>query len=212
MTTRIAGSLWSVRAEHLAREAARLVDAGLEVWHWDRADGTLGPAGGFHANEARALAEATGIASEAHLMLADPLAELDEWIAFAELVVVHAESPLWREAVDRIIDAGRRAGVAVSPSSGLPVGLDPGLAVLVMTVAPGHAGGGFLEGRLDVLADTGSHALRGVDGSVDHRRAVRAREHGANWIVSGTALTSAPDPRAWLDSVRNGQSPRPGAL
>jgi ribulose-phosphate 3-epimerase len=202
MTMRVAGSLWSVPAEGRAREAERLATAGLDVWHWDRADGSLGPAGGFTAGEARMLAEATGVASEAHLMLEDPRSELDEWTAFAELVVVHVESPHWRESVDRILASGRRAGVAISPQSAVPADLDHRLAVLVMTVAPGNAGTGFLSDRLSLLDQLGDQPLRGIDGSVDADRRQQAQRHGANWIVSGTALTSSADPHAWLLSAR----------
>lgn len=201
---RIAGSLWSVAAADVRDEADRLVAAGLKVWHWDHADGSLGPAGGFSAAAAREIAEATGIRSEAHLMLADPRPELDEWLAFAELVVVHVESPYWREAVDRVREAGRRAGIAVSPGSAVPPDLADDLAVLVMTVAPGQAGTGFLQERLPALEDVARQPLRGIDGSVDLERAASARAYGANWLVSGTALTSAPDPRAWLATIDAG--------
>lgn len=201
MTLRLAGSLWSVPTETVRSEAARLAEAGLTVWHWDRADGTLGPAGGFSAETAREIAEATGIRSEAHLMLIDPRDELNAWTAFAELVVVHVESPHWREAVDRIRASGARAGVAVSPGSAVPDELAGDLAVLVMTVAPGNAGTGFLEDRLPLLEEVARHPLRGIDGSADLARGRTAQSHGANWIVSGTALTSATDPHAWLEAL-----------
>lgn len=201
MSLRIAGSLWSVPAENRSSEASRLVAAGLDVWHWDRADGTLGRAGGFSAQAAREIATATGIRSEAHLMLADPRAEIDEWTAFAELVIVHLESPHWRESVDHIRAAGVQAGVAVGPGSALPDDLDKDLAVLVMTVAPGQAGTGFLPHRLAVLGQATDHPLRGVDGSVDLEHGRSAQDHGANWLVSGTALTSADDPHGWLTAV-----------
>jgi ribulose-phosphate 3-epimerase len=206
VTLRIAGSLWSVPAESVRSTAAGLAESGLTVWHWDRADGTLGPAGGFSAETAREIAEATGIRSEAHLMLADPRDELDAWTAFAELVVVHVESPHWGEAVDRIRESGVRAGVAISPGSAVPDGLAHDLAVLVMTVEPGNAGTGFLADRLSLLGHVADHPLRGIDGSVDLARGRTARDLGANWIVSGTALTGATDPRAWLDALTLGSA------
>lgn len=91
--------------------------------------------------------------------------------------------------------------VAVSPGSVVPDDLDDDLAVLVMTVAPGNAGTGFLDDRLPLLEDLARHPLRGIDGSVNLDRARSARSHGANWMVSGTALTSASDPRSWLASL-----------
>nr|WP_241740201.1 MULTISPECIES: hypothetical protein [Microbacterium] len=206
---RIGGSLWSVPPKHVRSEAVRLAEAGLQVWHWDRADGTMGPAGGFTADFAHDIAQATGVRSEAHLMLADPRSELDAWTAFCELVVVHIESPHWRESIERIALSGARGGVAISPGSALPADLPHDIAVLVMTVAPGNAGTSFLEDRLSLLDGVVGHPLRGIDGSVNHRRGQAARAHSANWIVSGTALTSAEDPRAWLASfVENGDGTR----
>ncbi len=195
---RVAGSLWSVPPEELEEEATRLADAGLDVWHWDCADGTIGPAGGFTPDAARRLAAATGLRSEAHLMLADPRPHIDAWTSFCELVVVHVESPHWREAVALVHAAGQRAGLAISPMGDVPTDLHPELAILVMTVTPGNAGTGFLADRLDILDGLGAHRLRGVDGSINVARAIDAHRHGANWIVSGTSLAGAPDPREWL--------------
>ncbi|MFK4760097.1 hypothetical protein ACI3KS_04090 [Microbacterium sp. ZW T5_45] len=200
---RVAGSLWSVPPAKVRSEASRLVTAGLGVWHWDRADGSLGPAGGFTARDAHEITASTGARSEAHLMLADPRPELDDWLAFSELVIVHVESTYWRESVDHIRTSGARAGIAIGPDSELPQGLDADLAVLIMTVAPGNAGTGFRTDRLPLLELARRQPLRGVDGSVDGERSRSARAHGANWVVSGTALTTAKDPSAWLNALRS---------
>ncbi|MDZ8274789.1 hypothetical protein R2Q81_02385 [Microbacterium aquimaris] len=205
MSVRVAGSLWSVATGELSAEADRLAAAGLSVWHWDRADGSFGPAGGFSSETARELTRRTGLAAEAHLMLADPLPEIEEWAAFCEVIVVHAESRVWREAHDRIRKWGVRPGLAISPTDEVPSDLGADVAVLVMTVAPGEAGSGFLEHRLPLLGAVSALPLRGVDGSVDAERGMRALSRGANWLVSGTALTRAPDPDAWLRTVRDGR-------
>ncbi|GAA1954290.1 beta/alpha barrel domain-containing protein [Microbacterium aquimaris] len=202
MSVRVAGSLWSVPTAELGVEADRLAAAGLSVWHWDRADGSLGPSGGFSPETARELTRRTGLTAEAHLMLADPLPEIEEWATFCDVIVVHAESPVWREAHDRIRERGVRPGLAISPDDEVPPELEADVAVLVMTVSPGKAGSGFLEHRLPVLSTLEAHPLRGVDGSVDGERGMRARRHGANWLVSGTALTSATDPGQWLGTLR----------
>ncbi len=199
---RLAGSLWSVAPDDLEREASRLAHAGLRVWHWDRADGTLGVAGGFMASEAHRLAEATGLASEAHLMLADPLDELDDWLAFCERVVVHVEARGWREALDRIVASGREGAVAISPGTALAgVDVPPSVSVLVMSVHPGQGGGAFLDDttqRISTLAPSNSV---GVDGGVTIDRARESWAAGARWIVSGTALISAVPPQSWVQSI-----------
>lgn len=208
MSIRIAGSLWSVPPGEQDAQSERLSSAGLKLWHWDCSDGTIGPAGGFTAGDAERIAVSTGARSEAHLMLADPRPAIAAWARFAELIVVHAESPHWRESVDQIRSAGAQPGVALSP--GFPVrdiDLEPDLAVLLMTVAPGNAGSLFLESRLSELDRYRHHTLRGVDGSVDLRRSRAAIAEGANWVVSGTALTHAQDPARWLTDLQDQRPP-----
>lgn len=195
---RVAASLWSVPRADLEREATRLAAAGLRSWHWDRADGSMGAAGGFTAAEALSLAELSGLSSEAHLMLANPLDELDEWLAFCDRVVVHLESHDVEVALTRTVAAGRRAAVAYSP--GWPLGGHPPHAdadALVMSVIPGHGGGAFLPGSLERIAELAArYPSVGVDGGVTASLAADAITAGATWIVSGTALLA--DPRAFL--------------
>lgn len=194
---RVSASLWSVAPEYLELEARRLAAAGLESWHWDRADGSLGPAGGFSAAQARALAELTGLESEAHLMLLDPLSELDEWLDFCSIVVVHAASPVAAEALERVAAAGVRGALAFSPRDPLGMHSADGIDALVMSVEPGHGGSAFLPGALDRVRELSTrHDAVGVDGGVTAERARDARAAGASWIVSGTALLA--DPTAFL--------------
>lgn len=215
MRIRLAASLWSVAPDALAAEARRLADAGLAHWHWDRADGTLGGAGGFSAAEARALVDSAGggVTSEAHLMLREPLAELADWLAFCERVVVHVEADRWRDAVARVIAAGAQAAVAISPhTDAASLDLPAGVAVLVMSVQPGHGGAAFRVDaveRVRALSRDGRVEV-GVDGGVTAERAAECAGAGARWLVSGTALVGADDPAAFLAAVAELSSPPSG--
>ncbi len=157
----------------------------------------MAPAGGFTAAQARVIADQTGLTSEAHLMLLDPLPELDDWLAFCEVVVVHLESPTWGDALDRIAAAGVRGALAYSPGHSLEGDHPDGVDALVMSVEPGHGGSPFVPESLDRIATLASrHDRVGVDGGVTELRARDARAAGATWIVSGTALLA--DPHAFL--------------
>jgi ribulose-phosphate 3-epimerase len=206
-----------VPRERWEGEAQRLADAGLGVWHWDHSDGTIGPAGGFDPADAARLTADTGCRAEAHLMALDPRPLIAEWAAFCELIVVHSESPFASESVRLIRSHGVRAAIAVSADTGdgfLSTGDVPGSVdgVLVMSVAPGHAGAAFRETAINRIAGVAASAtalfprgprpLVGIDGSVTPERAHRAAAAGADWIVSGTSLVSASDPAAWLREVR----------
>jgi len=190
---RVTASLWSVPRARVDAEAARIAGTGIHAWHWDHADGTLGPAGGFSADDARRIADATGVASEAHLLMEDPRTAVAQWAPFCELVVVHRESPHWREAVRLVVEHGAQAAVALSP--GTPIVRDElgGLGALVMSVEPGHAGGAYDEGCPERVAALAGHGLVGVDGSLTPARAAELVAHGATWLVSGTSLVAAPE-------------------
>jgi ribulose-phosphate 3-epimerase len=201
----VAASLWSTPPADLDAEAARLTAAGLRRWHWDVSDGAFAAPGGFDPATVARLTAATGLPGEAHLMVTDPRPVLDAWADVCGTVIVHAEATGWREAVEHVRARGARAGVALSPGTPLDVlaDLPPDVVVLVMAITPGQAGSTFLPGtpaRLDALA--GRHAGLGVDGGVTLDHARECARHGATWVVSGSALCTAPDPAAWLARAR----------
>lgn len=210
MTVRIAASLWSVPVDQQAHAAARLVAEGVERFHWDLADGTMGRSGGFSADEANQLAGS--VAGEAHLMCEDPRPQLGEWIAFCDTIAVHSSQPHWVECIRTIQAAGVKPVVAVTSATELSsLDLDQSWGVLVMSVIPGHAGSTFDPRAVETvrLARRLGHALVGVDGSVDAQRGAALVAAGATWIVSGTSLT-ASDPAVWREEVlaRSGIVPR----
>lgn len=196
---RVAASLWSTPQDRLEAEVDRLAAAGLEHMHWDHTDGDFATAGGFGAAEAAALTARSGIGAEAHLMVWDPVAEVDAWTEFCSRVTVHVEARGWRRALERIADRGSEPAVAISP--GTPVPSDLGeVAVLVMSIVPGRAGDTFSPASLETVAAlrAGSQRSLGLDGGV--RRAIlpEATRAGATWFVSGGDLVSSEDPRDWL--------------
>lgn len=200
--TRVAASFWSTPRDRVAAEADRLARAGLRTVHWDHTDGRFAAAGGFTAAEAAEVTAGSGLAAEVHLMVEEPLHEVDRWTDFCELVVVHAGTRDWRTALDRVRARGARAGVALSPGVEVPE-VEPGTDVLVMSISPGHAGSTF---QVDALATVGQvarpgHAV-GLDGGVTRAIVPRALRAGASWLVSGTDLVASEDPLGWLTAAR----------
>ncbi|QHT54654.1 hypothetical protein GXP71_00085 [Cellulomonas sp. H30R-01] len=208
MTLVVAASLWSTPPDRLAGEAVRLAAAGLTRWHWDVSDGVFAAPGGFDPDTVSRLSHLTGLPGEAHLMVCDPLAEVDAWTAVCDTVIVHVEATGWATAVSRVRSAGRRAGVAISPSTPLSAldDLPPDVAVLVMSITPGQAGSTFQPStlsRLDALGGRAGGGGLGVDGGVTLDHAHDCAAHGATWVVSGSALCGASDPETWLTRARS---------
>lgn len=198
----VAASLWSTPPDARCDEARRLRDAGIRRFHWDRADGVYAPTGGFTAAEARAISEAVSARSEAHLMVAEPLEEVEVWAGFCELVVVHDDAPDLDKVLALIRRCGARAGVAVLGGRPMP-DLDRSVDVLVMSIRPGNAGAPFNSSALGTAREAATvHDRVGIDGGVTEGLLPEALAAGATWVVSGNALGTSGDPGRWMSAKR----------
>ena len=81
--------------------------------------------------------------------------------------------------------------------------------VLVMTVNPGFGGQRFIDSQLDkvhmlyhTIEDMGYECDIEVDGGINAKTSELVREAGANILVAGSAVYSADDIQAAIDSIR----------
>ena len=82
--------------------------------------------------------------------------------------------------------------------------------VLLMSVNPGFGGQKFIEHTTEKVRElrelitlTGSQALIEVDGGVNLDTGARLVEAGADVLVAGNAIFSAPDPEEAIRCLRN---------
>ncbi|MBU1241706.1 ribulose-phosphate 3-epimerase, partial [Myxococcota bacterium] len=156
-----------------------------------------------------------GIPQDVHLMISQPARHIDAFIdAGAAIVTIHAEADVHlHRTLSHLKKRGVKAGVALNPST--PVSVlehvwDVLDLVLIMTVNPGFGGQAFIPGGLAKLAqcrhiiDEGGRTdvLLEVDGGVDLRTAPQIVAAGANLLVSGSALFSAPDRAAFIHHLQ----------
>ncbi|MCC6829774.1 MAG: ribulose-phosphate 3-epimerase [Thermoleophilia bacterium] len=191
----------------LGAQLDALCHAGARVFHVDVMDGhfvpnlTVGP--DFTAAVARAVRPHGG-AVDVHLMVERPGPLLELFAPYADAISVHAESdPHVHRLLGEIRRLGCRAGLAVNP--GTPVAAVAELAeeldyVNCMSVNPGFAGQSFIAttpaklARLrDALPD---RVLLEVDGGIGPATLPQARDAGAQWLVSASAIFGQPDPVA----------------
>ncbi|MCL2545952.1 MAG: ribulose-phosphate 3-epimerase [Oscillospiraceae bacterium] len=181
---------------NMARDIAELEVAGVEMLHVDVMDGHFVPniAIGFHVVEA--MAKATALPLDVHLMLDNPGTYLPRLKGLAAAVSFHYEAvnfPI--KLLNEIKAMGAKAGIAIGPATDAAV-LESVLPhvdfVLCMTVEPGFAGQSFIESalrNLDVLCELrakhGHEFILQVDGSVGAHNAKLCAEHGAEWLVVG---------------------------
>jgi ribulose-phosphate 3-epimerase len=203
---RIAPSILAADFARLGAQVQEVLDAGAEVIHVDVMDGhfvppiTMGP---LAVSALKEQAVAAGAMLDVHLMIERPERQIDAFVAAgADSVTVHFEAtPHVNYAVKALKEAGKGAGVAITPST--PVEALAEVAGIVdialcMTVNPGWGGQPFIDSspdkirRLRALLPDGTDLE--VDGGVDLRTAPLCREAGATLFVAGTSVFGDPEP------------------
>ena len=193
---------------------------GADLVHVDVMDGHFVPNLTFGIPVLAALRKRTKLPLDVHLMVEDPGALLDDYLAAgADRVAVHWEATVHLDRLlSRIREGGAEAGVALNPTTPVEVLADalPGLDfVLLMSVNPGFAGQRFLPYVVDkaerlarmIGARRGRPDGREVeiemDGGLDAETAPRAVAAGVEVCVVGSAIFGREDPLAAMAEIRS---------
>jgi ribulose-phosphate 3-epimerase len=193
----------SILAANLARLGEQVVEAeraGADRIHVDVMDGHFVPNISFGAVIVEALRPVTRLPLEVHLMITDPDAFFDEFVAAgADWFLVHWEgNNNLHRTVQRIKSLGKRAGVVINPATpaaALQEILVDADQVLVMTVNPGFGHQHFLHSTLakvrrvrQMIEQIKPECDLEVDGGIDAETAPLAVAAGANVLVAGTSV------------------------
>jgi ribulose-phosphate 3-epimerase len=201
---KIAPSILAADFLRLGEEVQACERGGADRIHFDVMDGVFVPNISFGLPVAAAVRRATPLPLEAHLMISRPDLYVEAFVeAGCDTIIVHQEvSPHLDRTLRHIKELGKRAGVALNPSTPIAA-LDDVLELLdlalVMTVNPGFGGQRFIPTMLDKIAR--ARALLDarnpgceleVDGGVDERTLGPAYAAGARVFVAGTAVFAHP--------------------
>ena len=183
--------------------------------HLDIMDGVFVPNISFGFPVLKHVARLSRKPLDVHLMIVNPEKFIPEVKALgAEIMNVHYEACTHlHRVVQRIREAGMSPAVTVNPAT--PVSLLKDILpelymVLVMGVNPGFGGQKFIEHTVEKVRElreliriTRSEALIEVDGGVNLDTGKRLVDAGANILVAGSAVFSAPVPEEMIHALKS---------
>lgn len=183
--------------------------------HVDVMDGVFVPNISFGFAVIKAIKQYATKPLDVHLMIVDPDRYLEEFKNVgADGITVHYEACTHlNRTINKIKELGCRAGVAINPHT--PVALLDDIIedidlVLVMSVNPGFGAQKFIANTYKKIADVKAlSASRNpdlyieIDGGVDETNAAKLINTGANVLVAGNAVFSAPDPGKAISKLKH---------
>jgi len=211
----IAPSILSANFAYLAEDIEMINNSEAEWIHIDIMDGVFVPNISFGFPVLKFVAELSEKPLDVHLMIVNPEKFVNEVKALgAHVMNVHYEAcPHIHRVIQLIREAGMEPAVTINP--GTPVSLLKDIIrdvymVLIMSVNPGFGGQKFIEHSVDkvkelraLIEETGSKALIEVDGGVNKETGALLVEAGADVLVAGSAIFSAPDPKRMIVDLKN---------
>ncbi len=201
--TLIAPSILSADFANLQVTLETLEQRGADWIHVDVMDGMFVPNITLGPPIVSALRPHSTLPFDVHLMIEDPDRYLEAFQkAGADIITVHFEAcKHLHRTLSEIRALGCKAGVSLTPATPVSVlqdVMDNIDMILIMSVNPGFGGQSFIPRSIHKLRE--AKALIGdrpifleVDGGISPKNAAEVREAGANVLVSGSAVFSAPD-------------------
>jgi ribulose-phosphate 3-epimerase len=210
----LAPSVLSADFANLQRDVEMLNRSQADWLHVDIMDGVFVPNLSFGLPVCAALARHARKPLDVHLMIVQPERYLAEFQrAGASGLTVHYEAcPHLHRTIGQIKELGCRAGVALNPHT--PVqGLEDLLTdldlVCLMSVNPGFGGQQFIPQTFEKVRKLRQMAqarqpglLIEVDGGVNRQNAPQLLAAGADVLVAGNFVFSAPDPEAVIAELK----------
>lgn len=210
----IAPSVLSANFLNLSEDIQMINRSEADWFHLDVMDGRFVPNISFGMGIIQAISKEAKKTLDVHLMILEPEKYVAEFArAGANNLSVHIEaSPHLHRTIQMIKSEGMKAGVAINPHTSIQqledVINDIDL-VCMMSVNPGFGGQKFIPNTLNkikqlkqMIREKGSAALIEIDGGVTYENAGEIIAAGADVLVAGNTVFSAPDPVAMIAALK----------
>ena len=155
----------------------------------------------------------TKLPLDIHLMVENPEDRIEDFLSLkVKNITFHAEVTDTEERsalVAAIRDGGATAGIAMNPETPIDAiakTIEDVDLVLMMSVHPGFGGQEFMVNVLEkgrAIREHYPNLMIQMDGGIDDRTAKKCIEAGANNLVSGSFIFSAPDRAEAIASLRS---------
>jgi ribulose-phosphate 3-epimerase len=210
----IAPSILSADFLNLGRDIEMVNSSEADWFHLDVMDGRFVPNISYGMSIIAQMKKAATKTFDVHLMILEPEKYIDEFAkAGADILTIHYEaSTHLHRSLQAIKAKGMKAGVALNPHT--PVYILEDILhdidlVLIMSVNPGFGGQKFIGHALKKIAalkkmitDRGLDTLIEVDGGVTLENASSIIDAGADALVAGNTVFSAPDPAEMIKKLK----------
>ena len=210
----IAPSILASDFANLEREITMLNRSEADWIHVDIMDGVFVPNISMGLPVVEAVNRHAKKPLDVHLMIVQPERFVEAFRkAGAEIISVHVEAcqHLHRN-IQQIKALGCKAGVAINPHTSV-FELENIIAdidlVCVMSVNPGFGGQKFIENTYakvrqlkELIVETNSSARIEIDGGVNMQNAKLLLDAGADVLVAGNFVFSAPDPLSVIQEMK----------
>lgn len=212
---KISPSLLSANFGNLDQDVIMLNNSLADMIHLDVMDGVFVPNISFGFPVIKSVQKIAQKPLDVHLMIVNPQNYISQVRdCGAEIMNVHQEACVHlHRTVQAIKNAGMKAAVTLNPST--PVATLEDIItdldmVLLMSVNPGFGGQTFIPNALkkvkqlkELISLSGSKALIEVDGGVNLETGKLLADAGADILVAGNAVFSAPDPIKMIEELHH---------
>ena len=210
----ISPSVLSADFTKLGEECTDLLKAGVDMLHFDIMDGHFTPNITFGMPVLKSISEKIPAVYDIHLMLDQPEKYAKRFIqAGADYVTFHVENTCDTKAlIDEIHENNAKAGLSLNPKTDVTK-LEPYLKdlelVLVMTVEPGFSGQSFMYNGVSKIEwleaqrkENGYNYIIMIDGGINLETATLCKGKGADAVVTGAYMFTAPDYKVIVDGLK----------
>lgn len=212
---KIAPSMLSADFSKMGEELSRVENAGADIIHLDVMDGVFVPNITFGIKMVADLKKIATKPLDCHLMIVSPEKYVKKFAeAGADYVTVHYEA--CKENLANVLklikSCGAKCGLVINPDTPVEkiVNEIPLCdMVLVMSVFPGFGGQSFISDVLvkvseirDIIDKNHYNCLIEIDGGINPRTALAAKEAGCDVLVAGSSVFGAKDAAKAISDLR----------